>query len=118
MNGRITQSRSCPSTSSGRAELVERLAVATAAVAVLLVAACQPPQLPESAIRLPESVTVRTAGHIDTVALEDYVLGSALAEVSPVDQPPGAVERIFEVQAVLARTYAAGHLGKHRSEGF
>jgi len=46
------------------------------------------------------------------------VLASAIAEVSPVDQPAAAVERIFEVQAVLARTYAAGHLGKHQAEGF
>lgn len=61
---------------------------------------------------------VRTGGRIETVPLEDYVLASALAEVSPVDQPAAVVERIFEVQAVLARTYAAGHLGKHRSEGF
>jgi stage II sporulation protein D (peptidoglycan lytic transglycosylase) len=38
--------------------------------------------------------------------------------VSPVDQPAATVERILEVQAVLARTYAAGHIGKHRSEGF
>jgi stage II sporulation protein D len=94
-------------------------AAVPAAVALLLVAACQPPQLPESSIaRLPASVMVRTGGRIETVPLEDYVLASALAEVSPVDQPPAAVERIFEVQAVLARTYAAGHIGKHRSEGF
>ncbi|HKV99256.1 MAG TPA: SpoIID/LytB domain-containing protein [Vicinamibacterales bacterium] len=94
-------------------------AAVPAAAALLLVAACQPPQLPESTIaRLPASVLVRTAGRIETVPLEDYVLASSLAEVSPVDQPAAAVERIFEVQAVLARTYAAGHIGKHRSEGF
>jgi stage II sporulation protein D len=94
-------------------------AAAPVAVALLLVAACQPPQLPESAIvRLPESVMVRTGGRIETVPLEDYVLASALSEVSPVDQPAAAVERILEVQAVLARTYAAGNIGKHRSEGF
>jgi stage II sporulation protein D len=94
-------------------------AAAPAAVALLLVAACQPPQLPESTIlRLPESVMVRTGGRIETVPLEDYVLASALAEVSPVDQPATVVERILEVQAVLARTYAAGNIGKHRSEGF
>jgi stage II sporulation protein D len=93
--------------------------VALAVTGLLLVAACQPPQLPESAIvRLPASVTVRTGGHVQTVLLEEYVLGSALAEVSPVDQSPAAVGRIFEVQAVLARTYAAVHLGKHSSEGF
>jgi SpoIID/LytB domain protein len=94
-------------------------AAVTVAAGLLLVAACQGPQLPESAIvRLPESVMVRTGGRIETVPLEDYVLASALSEVSPVDQPAATVGRILEVQAVLARTYAAGHIGKHRSEGF
>ena len=47
------------------------------------------PQLPESSIfRLPESVDgAHRAAAIETVPLEDYVLGSVLAEVSPVDQP-------------------------------
>ncbi len=94
-------------------------AIALSAAGSLFIAGCQPPQLPESVgFRLPESVTVRTAGHIESVPLEDYVLGSTLAEVAPVDQSPATVQRIFEVQAVLARTYAAGHLGKHRAEGF
>jgi stage II sporulation protein D len=63
-------------------------------------------------------IAVRQAGQVVSIRLEDYVLGSVMAEVSPIDQPPDAVERIFEVQAVLARTYAADHLGKHRAEGF
>ena len=93
------------------------LVAALAGVAV--VAACNQPQLPQPAkLHLPDTVTVRHAGEIASVPLEDYVLASSLAEVSPIDQPPDAVERIFEVQAVLARTYAAGHLGKHRAEGF
>ena len=105
--------------SGPRSSLFRTWAAAFSAAFLLAIAGCQPPQLPEStAIRLPASVTVRTAGHIDTVSLEDYVVGSVLAEVSPVDQPPAAIGRIFEVQAVLARTYAAGHLDKHRSEGF
>lgn len=104
---------------SGRIFLFRSWAAVPAAGALLLVAACQAPQFPESSIvRLPESVMVRTGGRIETVPLEDYVLASALAEVSPVDQPASAVERILEVQAVLARTYAAGHIGKHRTEGF
>lgn len=69
-------------------------------------------------LRLPDQVRVRTAGHVATISLEDYVLGSALAEVSPLDETTATVARIFEVQAVLARTYAAGHLGRHASEGF
>jgi stage II sporulation protein D len=61
---------------------------------------------------------VRRAGRIETVALEDYVLGSVLAEVSPILEPSSAVRRIFEVQAVLARSYVTAGLGRHRAEGF
>jgi stage II sporulation protein D len=53
-----------------------------------------------------------------SVALEDYVLGSALAETSPLNESPATVDRIYEVQAVLARSYATSHLGRHRAEGF
>jgi stage II sporulation protein D len=52
------------------------------------------------------------------VPLEEYVLGSALSEVSPVGENPATVARVFELQAIIARTYAIGHLGRHRDEGF
>lgn len=82
-------------------------------------AACARPELPvASARRLPQTVRVRTAGRVLTVPLEDYVLGSALAEVSPVGESAAAVSRIFEVQAILARTYAVFELGRHGAEGF
>jgi stage II sporulation protein D len=103
---------------STRANRARTWATALAAAGLLVAAACQPPQLPEPTVRLPEFVQVRAAGHIESVGLEDYVLGSVLAEVSPLNQPPAAVARIFEVQAVLARTYVAGNLGKHRTDGF
>jgi stage II sporulation protein D len=61
---------------------------------------------------------VRAGTRIVSVPLEDYVLGSALSEVSPVGQSAEAVDRIFELQAILARTYAAGHRGRHAREGF
>jgi stage II sporulation protein D len=67
---------------------------------------------------LPRTLRVRTAGRVVTVALEDYVLGSALSEVSPVAEPPATTARIFEVQAILARTYAVAHLGRHAEDDF
>jgi len=67
---------------------------------------------------VPEVVRVRTKGVIVSVPLEDYVLGSALAEATPVNDTLTAAERIYEVQAVLARTYATAHVGRHRAEGF
>ncbi len=78
-----------------------------------------PPRQPAApAASVPARLRVRTRGTIVSVPLEDYVLGSALAEVAPVGETPATVERIYEVQAVLARSYAASHLGRHRAEGF
>jgi len=77
------------------------------------------PRVPTAgAPRVPEVVRVRTKGVVVPVPLEDYVLGSALAGATPINDTVTAAERIYEVQAVLARTYVAAHLGRHRAEGF
>jgi stage II sporulation protein D (peptidoglycan lytic transglycosylase) len=83
-------------------------------------AACAPVHTPVSppAFDLPDQIKVRVDGRVRTVPLEEYVLGSVLAEVSPVDETPRTAVRIFEVQAVIARTYAVAHLGRHRQQGF
>jgi stage II sporulation protein D len=65
-----------------------------------------------------ERLRIRVAGRIQTVPLEEYVLGAALSEVSPVGEPPRTVDRMFEVQAVIARSYAAAYRGRHSAEGF
>ena len=86
-----------------------------------LAAACGPKprtSAPAAALTLPETVRVRTAGNIVSVALDDYVLGSILAEVAPINESPATVAKIFDVQAILARTYVASHLSKHGREGF
>jgi stage II sporulation protein D len=67
---------------------------------------------------VPGSIRVQVDGRIRTVPLEEYVLGSALSEVSPVDESPSAAERIFEIQAILARTYASAHVGRHGADRF
>ena len=46
------------------------------------------------------------------------MLGAALSEVTPTGESASAVETIYEVQAVVARTYAVGHVGRHANEGF
>ena len=76
------------------------------------------PQAPSPAFRMPDRLTVRSNGRIVSVPFEAYVLGSVLAEVTPVYDAQPAVSRIYEVQAVIARSYAARHLGRHRAEGF
>ena len=50
--------------------------------------------------------------------IEDYVLATVLAEVAPSGETPAVAARIFEVQAIVARSYAVTHLGRHRAEGF
>jgi stage II sporulation protein D len=45
-------------------------------------------------------------------------MGSALSEHTPLGADPPTVARIFDVQAVLARTYAVAHRDRHRTEGF
>jgi stage II sporulation protein D len=99
--------------------------VSFAAIATAIVSACittQPlrPTITPSTrgIELPHEIRVRVAGRVRSVPLEQYVLGTALSEVSPVGEPPATVERIFEVQAILARTYAAAHVGRHGRDGF
>jgi stage II sporulation protein D len=65
------------------------------------------------------TLTVRLAsGDIVTLALEDYVRGSILAELAPSGSDPEAAVRIYEVQAVLARTFALASRGRHAREGF
>ena len=88
-------------------------------VSLGLVAGCVNPRTPQTAaFAAPDVIRVRTEGSIRAVPLEDYVLGSALSELTPIGAEPAAVSRIFEVQTVLARTYAVAHLGRHKNEGF
>lgn len=61
---------------------------------------------------------VRVAGHIESVPLDEYVLGTVLSEVAPIGETDAAVATIFEVQAIVARTYAVAESGRHRAEGF
>lgn len=47
------------------------------------------------------------------VAVEDYVAVTALSEVHPDVADAAVAERMFEVQAVIARTYALTNRGRH-----
>jgi len=91
-----------------------------ACVALLAVlAACAPPRHPEPPpLEVPDRVAVQVNGRTTSVALEDYVLGSILSEVVPVGEATTVAARIYEVQAVVARSYALSHLGRHRTDGF
>jgi stage II sporulation protein D len=58
-------------------------------------------------------------GRIQRLPLDDYVRGTVAAEMwVPPDEDPSVAERIFEVQALVARTYAVANLGRHAADGF
>ena len=52
------------------------------------------------------------------VPIERYVVGAALSEVHPNPGEDALAARVYEVQAVIARSYAAANRGRHAKEGF
>jgi stage II sporulation protein D len=96
-----------------------RVRVVSTVLALSVITGCVNPKTPRpESFAAPDIIRVRTEGKVRAVPLEDYVLGSALSELTPVGADPSVVSRIYEVQTVLARTYAVAHLGKHQDEGF
>lgn len=65
-------------------------------------------------------IQVREGGAlvVREVELEAYVAATALSEVHPDPTDDGIAERVFEVQAVLARTFALTNRGRHAKDGF
>jgi stage II sporulation protein D len=80
--------------------------------------------LPSGSVRTAAPKTIRvqvregSALVVRQVAFEDYVATAALSEVHPDSNDNGIAERMFEVQAVIARTYAASNRGRHAKDGF
>jgi stage II sporulation protein D len=52
------------------------------------------------------------------VPIEEYVATTAMSEVHPDVADQAIAERTFEVQAVIARTYAMANRGRHAKDGF
>src|SRR5262245_46818914 len=98
---------------------------------MICVAACAPgpvtvmtprPAVKARPITLRVQVREGAALVVREIPLEDYVVATALSEVHP-DAGPGAnndalARRMFEVQAVVARTYAMANRGRHAKDGF
>lgn len=57
-------------------------------------------------------------GRVVALPLEDYVVGAVLGEVALGALPPSTARSVAELQAILARTYAVTHRGRHQAEGF
>jgi stage II sporulation protein D (peptidoglycan lytic transglycosylase) len=95
-------------------------------LAVLALGACAPGPvsvvMPGGVMRaraviLRVQVQEGTALVVRDVPLEDYVAAAAVAEVHP-DGGDRMAARVFEVQAVIARTYALSNRGRHARDGF
>jgi stage II sporulation protein D len=96
----------------------------------LLLAACAACSSPDPRIALPAAsrrdaphvvaVLVREHGQpsIRHVPLEEYVHGSIVAEFAPAAAGLHLAERMYEVQAVISRTYAVTNPARHTREGY
>ncbi len=50
--------------------------------------------------------------------IEDYVWASVLSEVAPSDGQADVMTRVYEIQSIVARTYAMANRGRHAAGGF
>ena len=100
--------------------------VCLAIPALFSAAACSGPAprsaLPSGVPRLPASIRIGVKDSnrvtIRKVPFEEYVQATMLSEFAPPSGDPATVERMLEVQAVIARTYAVAHLGRHSADGY
>jgi stage II sporulation protein D len=104
-----------------RRRIVNAALAIPSVLAAALFTACGPvhpagPQLAPTVA--PSTLRIRVGQRIVSVPLEDYVMGSALSEISPTTESPTTTARLFDVQTILARTYAVAHIGRHHGEGF
>jgi len=107
---------------------VRRVLKVLSAVAALVLAACVSGPvhvgMPGSPSASPRSTTLRiqvkegTALVVRDVPLEEYAAAAALSEMHPDVADEASAERMFEVQVVLARTYALANRGRHSRDGF
>jgi stage II sporulation protein D len=92
---------------------------------LVVTGACAPPAKPPalpSGPPAPELIRVRflEGGRsvVRDVPLEEYVQGTILSEFAPATGEPAAIDGMLQIQAVISRTYAVAHPGRHRREGF
>ena len=63
-------------------------------------------------------IELAPGGGVVTLGLEEYVMGSILAEADVRGLEIDAAKRVAQVQAILARTYALANRTRHAHEGF
>lgn len=103
------------------------LVIATAMCAASCAAPTAPVRLPapvpgatsrSASIRIRVQVREGGALVVRSVPLEEYVAATIVSEVDPPDADPGVAERMYEVQAVISRTYVLAQRGRHERDGF
>jgi stage II sporulation protein D len=99
--------------------------VASIAVASALMTACerrvtlpdlsgQDRRAPGIRVQMPEGARLV----VRDMRLEEYVVAAALSEFGPSAGDVSAVERMYELQTIISRTYAVAHIGRHAADGF
>jgi stage II sporulation protein D len=63
-------------------------------------------------------IELAPGGLVVSLGLEEYVVGSILAEADVRGLDTDAAKRVAQVQAILARTYALANRTRHAHEGF
>jgi stage II sporulation protein D (peptidoglycan lytic transglycosylase) len=86
--------------------------------AIVLAACAQPHVRVIPSSPPPATIRVSEGGVVRTVALEDYVAATILSEFDPPSGDERAIEKMFEVQAIISRTYAIAERGRHARDGF
>jgi stage II sporulation protein D len=75
----------------------------------------QRPSLPS---RIRVQVIEQGTTAIKEIALEEYVSAAAVSEFAPPAGEMTLIEKMLEIQAIISRTYAVSHLGRHGRDGF
>lgn len=71
-----------------------------------------------TALRLVSVKVVERGGAaVRQIPLEEYVAGAVLAEFAPATGDLGPIERMYEVQAIISRTYAFANGRRHAADG-
>ncbi|MEO7273247.1 MAG: SpoIID/LytB domain-containing protein [Vicinamibacterales bacterium] len=99
----------------------------TVVLALVLTAACGGSAIPAARPETPApppTATIRVQFDdrgettIREIPLDAYAAATGLSEFAPAAGTPAAVEAMYEVQTIVARTYAVAHRGRHARDGF
>jgi stage II sporulation protein D len=92
---------------------------------VVAMAACRSPERaalpspsPSSAPMLEVHVSEQGEPAVRKISLEEYVHAAILSEFAPAAAELPLVERMYEVQAIVSRTYAVANIGRHKKDGY